>query len=68
MFHALIVTVRSWPLYAEVNMIYALEERIGEPSLFYGRKQETELLLNWALNIPDKQSRVGWRQPVQDIH
>ncbi len=35
-------------------MIYALEEKIGEPSLFCGRKQEMELLLNWALNIPGK--------------
>ncbi|MCP4349300.1 MAG: hypothetical protein GY795_27785, partial [Desulfobacterales bacterium] len=33
-------------------MIYALEEKIGEPSLFCGRKHEMELLLNWALNTP----------------
>ncbi|MCP4696767.1 MAG: hypothetical protein GY862_07950, partial [Gammaproteobacteria bacterium] len=33
-------------------MIYALQERIGEPSLFCGRKQQMELLLNWADKIP----------------
>ncbi|MCP4346622.1 MAG: hypothetical protein GY795_13990, partial [Desulfobacterales bacterium] len=36
------------------NMTYALEERIGDPSLFCGRKQETDLLLNWAEMIPRK--------------
>ncbi|MCP4345620.1 MAG: hypothetical protein GY795_08840, partial [Desulfobacterales bacterium] len=38
-------------------MIYALEEKIGEPTLFCGRKQEMELLLNWALKIPRKISK-----------
>jgi len=32
-------------------MKYALEERIGEPSLFCGRKQEMELLMNWSHQI-----------------
>jgi len=32
-------------------MIYAIKERIGNPSLFCGRKQEMELLLNWVNRI-----------------
>jgi len=32
-------------------MIYALKERIGNPSLFCGRKQEMKLLLNWVDKI-----------------
>lgn len=39
------------------NMTYALEERIGDPSLFCGRKREMELLLNWAGDIPRKISK-----------
>jgi hypothetical protein len=39
------------------NMIYALRERIGEPSLFCGRKREMELLLNWAEKIPGEISK-----------
>jgi len=35
-------------------MIYAFEERIGNPSLFCGRKQQMELLMNWANTIPRK--------------
>ncbi len=35
-------------------MIYVLEERIGDPSLFCGRRQEMELLLNWVDKIPRK--------------
>ncbi|MCP4109986.1 MAG: hypothetical protein GY749_31435 [Desulfobacteraceae bacterium] len=35
-------------------MIFVLEERIGDPSLFCGRKQEMKLLLNWADRIPRK--------------
>ncbi|MCP4108872.1 MAG: hypothetical protein GY749_25565, partial [Desulfobacteraceae bacterium] len=38
------------------NMIYALKERIGNPSLFCGRKKELELLVNWAGNIPEELS------------
>ncbi len=38
-------------------MIYALEERIGEPRLFCGRKREMELLLNWVSKIPKKLSK-----------
>ncbi len=41
-------------------MIYALEERIGDPNLFCGRKQTMGLLMNWANAIPEKiaKSRV----------
>ncbi|MCP4106266.1 MAG: hypothetical protein GY749_12120 [Desulfobacteraceae bacterium] len=39
------------------NMTYAVKERIGEPSLFCGRKMEMELLLNWAENIPREISK-----------
>jgi len=38
-------------------MKYALEERIGEPSLFCGRKQEMELLMNWSHQIPRKTAK-----------
>ncbi|MDM8525326.1 hypothetical protein QUF80_18300 [Desulfococcaceae bacterium HSG8] len=33
---------------------YAFEERIGDPSLFCGRRQELSLLLNWTELIPRK--------------
>ena len=33
-------------------MIYAYEERIGDPFLFCGRQKQQELLLNWANSIP----------------
>lgn len=39
------------------EMIYALKERIGAPSLFSGRKQEMELLLDWAEKIPKEISK-----------
>jgi hypothetical protein len=39
------------------NMTYALKERIGDPSLFCGRKREMELLLNWTENIPREISK-----------
>ncbi|KPA13272.1 hypothetical protein MHK_006517 [Candidatus Magnetomorum sp. HK-1] len=29
-------------------MIYALKERIGNPSIFCGRKREMKMLLNWV--------------------
>jgi hypothetical protein len=38
-------------------MIYALEERIGDPSLFCGRNQEMELLLNWVGRIKTKRAK-----------
>lgn len=38
-------------------MIYALEERIGEPSLFCGRKQQMALLMNWVDMIPRKMAK-----------
>lgn len=36
----------------EKEMIYALKERIGDPSLFCGRTREMTLLLNWIDLIP----------------
>jgi len=38
-------------------MKYALEERIGDPLLFCGRKQEMELLINWVQSIPRKMAK-----------
>jgi hypothetical protein len=35
-------------------MIYALEERIGDPTLFCGRKQQMDLLVDWGNMIPKK--------------
>jgi AAA+ ATPase superfamily predicted ATPase len=32
-------------------MIYAIKERIGKPSLFCGRKNEMQMLLNWVNKI-----------------
>jgi hypothetical protein len=39
------------------GMTYPLKERIGDPSLFCGRKQEMELLLEWSENIPREISK-----------
>jgi len=39
-------------------MKYALEERIGNPQLFCGRKQQMELLLNWV-NMIQKNSEIS---------
>jgi hypothetical protein len=33
-------------------MISAFEERIGDPLLFCGRKQQMELLMKWVDMIP----------------
>ncbi|MCP4695669.1 MAG: hypothetical protein GY862_02300, partial [Gammaproteobacteria bacterium] len=38
-------------------MKYALEERIGDPLLFCGRRQQMELLLKWAGMIPRKTAK-----------
>jgi hypothetical protein len=38
-------------------MIYALEERIGEPSLFCGRQQQMDLLTKWINTIPRKMAK-----------
>ena len=38
-------------------MIYALEERIGDPSLFCGRKREMKMLMNWVDRIKTKRSK-----------
>jgi len=38
-------------------MIYALKERIGEPTLFCGRKQQMDLLMNWANMIPKQMAK-----------
>jgi hypothetical protein len=39
------------------NLTYALKERIGDPSLFCGRKEEMSLLLDWAGKIPREISK-----------
>ncbi len=39
------------------NMTYALEERIGDSSLFCGRKKEIKLLMDWVEMIPRKASQ-----------
>ena len=41
----------------EQKMIYALEERTGDPSLFCGRKQETDLLMNRMKKIPKEMGK-----------
>ena len=38
-------------------MIYALEERIGDPSLFCGRTEQMTLLMNWVDKIPRKMAK-----------
>jgi len=38
-------------------MIYALEERIGDPNLFCGRKQSMALLMNWVNMIPEEMAK-----------
>ncbi|MCP4697721.1 MAG: hypothetical protein GY862_12845 [Gammaproteobacteria bacterium] len=38
-------------------MIYALRERIGDPSLFCGRREQLDLLLDWADKIPGEISK-----------
>jgi hypothetical protein len=38
-------------------MIYALEERIGDPTLFCGRKQQMDLLVDWGNMIPKKMAK-----------
>jgi hypothetical protein len=43
---------KTHPLVQEKNMKYALKERIGDPALFCGRRQEMELLMNWVNVIP----------------
>jgi len=35
----------------EIQMIYAIKERIGKPSLLWGRKNEMQMLLNWVNRI-----------------
>jgi hypothetical protein len=37
-----------------LKLIYAKEERIGNPNLFWGRKKELEYLMNWVEEIPKK--------------
>jgi hypothetical protein len=39
------------------NMIYALKERIGDPSLFCGRKRQMDLLLSWTQMIPKEMAK-----------
>jgi hypothetical protein len=38
-------------------MIYALKERIGDPSLFCGRQHEMTLLMNWINKIPGQRAK-----------
>ncbi len=38
-------------------MIYALKERIGDPSLFCGRTEQMTLLMNWVNQIPREMSK-----------
>lgn len=38
------------------RFVYALEERIGKPGLFVGRKQELEYLNKWLSEVPEKLS------------
>ncbi|TGN99599.1 hypothetical protein PN36_35610, partial [Candidatus Thiomargarita nelsonii] len=38
-------------------MKYALKERIGDQSLFCGRKQEMKLLMNWTQSIPREMAK-----------
>jgi len=38
-------------------MIYALEERIGDPTLFCGRHMEMSQLMRWITKIPIKRSK-----------
>lgn len=40
-----------------MDLIYALEERIGQPEMFYGREEELKYFLNWIDNIPRKLSK-----------
>jgi len=39
------------------KMIYALKERIGDPLLFCGRKQQMDLLLSWTEMIPKEMAK-----------
>jgi hypothetical protein len=39
------------------NMDYALEERIGNPDLFTGRKEELAYFLNWINEIKERKSQ-----------
>ncbi|RKZ91577.1 MAG: hypothetical protein DRR19_06790 [Candidatus Parabeggiatoa sp. nov. 1] len=38
-------------------MIYAFEERIGDQSLFCGRREQMALLMNWVNLIPRKMAK-----------
>ena len=40
-----------------MEIIYALEERIGNPDMFFGREKELEYLMNWVDNVPKKLSK-----------
>lgn len=42
---------------ADNKLIYAIEERIGQPDLFTGRKEELSYFERWADEIPMKLSR-----------
>jgi len=38
-------------------VIYALKERIGDPTLFCGRKQQMDLLMDWGNMIPKQMAK-----------
>ncbi len=46
-----------WAAVRLLNMKYALKERIGDPSLFCGRKPQMELLMNWVHQIPKETAK-----------
>lgn len=39
------------------KFVYVLEERIGNPELFVGRKKELEYLNKWLRELPEKLSQ-----------
>lgn len=41
----------------ENGFVYALEEVIGDPKLFTGRKEEFEFFNKWLMNVPKKLSK-----------
>ncbi len=41
----------------ETELIFALEEDIGDPDLFTGRRDEMALLLNWAELVKQKKGK-----------
>jgi hypothetical protein len=44
-------------LWYKIDMEYALEERIGNPDLFTGRKKELAFFLKWIYDIKERKSK-----------